>query len=103
MTERDHGVSVSEQGPGEPRNRRRMKRAAYASGLLASILCLAISALGLAGVLESETRPSGTVIAAASELATSERTSGDCPWSDDDREGPIEISSAPSRGSVHDA
>ena len=73
-----------------------MKRASYAAAFLLSGLCLAISAVGLAGALDREPTPSATVIAAASELAASERGSGYCPWSDGDRRGSVELSSTSS-------
>jgi hypothetical protein len=80
-----------------------MKRASYAAALLLSGLCVAVSAVGLAGALDREPTPSATVIAAASQLAASEHASGYCPWSDGDRREGVELSSTSSSWSGQDA
>ena len=79
------------------------KRISYALALIASVTGIAISSLGLAGVLETDPGPSPSVIAAASELATFERTSADCPWPDHDPDQAIEASALSGARSQHSA
>ena len=82
MSNRSRGVAMSEDRRAEQWNAKWVTRAAYASALIASSLCVATSALGLGGVFSPDPTPSGAVLAAASELAASERTDGECPWYD---------------------
>jgi hypothetical protein len=56
------------------------KRALQVTALLVSVGCLVVSAVGLAGVLDDQPRPSPEVAAAANRVAVSESIDGDCPW-----------------------
>jgi hypothetical protein len=99
MTNLSRGIAMSEDRHTRQWNRRWVRRAGYASALMASFLCLATSALGLTGALRPEPTPSGSVIAAASELAASEAMDGDCPWHDR-RPDRVEVSSTSSSRSA---
>ena len=86
---------MSDGQPGGRRGNRFVRRASYGAAVLLSAGCVAISALGLAGVLDREQTPSAPVVAAASQIAADERDDGYCPWGDRDRRERVELPSRP--------